>query len=120
MADLLTFGKYAAPAFVVATTVPVVWKFGKNLRNPRLVKSEALYEDRDGKATEESMKAYSTKKQFIVIFVGLGVGIAATFALLVNTFIQVLEFHDPSLIWITFGCWVSQFHSNDWECAHKM
>ncbi|KAE9367318.1 P-loop containing nucleoside triphosphate hydrolase protein [Stipitochalara longipes BDJ] len=106
MADLLTFGKFAAPAFVVATTIPVVWKFGKNLRSPRQVKSEGLYEDRDGKATEESMKAYSTKKQFIVIFIGLGIGIAASFALLVNTFIQALEFNDPPLIWATFACWI--------------
>ena len=111
MADLLTFGKYAAPAFVVATTVPVVWSFGKNLRTPKVVKSEGLYEDRDGKASEESMTAYSTKKQFVVIFVGTGVGIAASFTLLVNTFIQALEFNEPPLIWVTFGCWVSSITS---------
>jgi hypothetical protein len=121
MGDLLKLGTYAAPAFIVATTIPVVWKFAKNIRRPRQTKNEGLYEDRDGKATEESMTAYSTKKQFIVIFIGLGIGLLASLALVVNTFAQILEFHDPALILITFGCWVSHtFPPQVWkEFTHK-
>jgi hypothetical protein len=107
MGDLLQVGTYVAPAFIVTTTIPVIWQFGKNIRRPRPTKNEGLYEDRDGKATEESMAAYSTKKQFIVIFVGLGVGLLASLALVVDTFAQMLEFHCPDLILVAFGCWVS-------------
>jgi hypothetical protein len=109
MWDLLNVGTYTAPAFILATNIPVVWKFVENIRQPRQVKSEGLYEDRDGKATEESMAAYSTKKQFTVIFVGLGVGLPASLTLVVDTFAQLMEFHTPELILITFGCWVSHF-----------
>jgi hypothetical protein len=107
MVDLLELSSYAAPAYIAATTIPVIWKFAKNIRRPRPVKSEALYEDRDGKATEESMAAYSTKRQFIVIFLALGFGTAASFTLVVDTFAQILEFKSPQLMLVTFGCWVS-------------
>jgi hypothetical protein len=107
MGDLIKLGSYAAPAFIAAATIPVIWKFAKNIRQPRAVKPEGLYEDRDGKATEESMKAYSTKKQFIVIFIGLGIGMLASLTLVVDTFAQFFEFKNPELILATFGCWVS-------------
>jgi hypothetical protein len=106
MGDLVKLGSYAAPAFIAAATIPVIWKFAKNIRHPRAVKPEGLYEDRDGKATEESMKAYSTKKQFIVIFIGLGTGMLASLTLVVNAFAQFSEFKAPELILVTFGCWV--------------
>jgi hypothetical protein len=107
MGDLVKLGSYAAPAFIVGTTIPVIWKFAKNIRRARPTKQEGLYEDRDGKATEESMAAYSTKKQFIVIFIGLGIGMLASLTLVVDTFAQILEFNNPNLILVTFGCWVS-------------
>jgi hypothetical protein len=107
MGDLIKLGSYAAPTFIVAATIPVIWKFAKNIRQPRAVKPEGLYEDRDGKASEESMKAYSTRKQFIVIFIGLGTGMLASLTLVVNTLDQLIEFTNPDLILATFGCWVS-------------
>lgn len=108
MGDLpLKLASFAAPAFIVATTIPVVWKFASNIQRPRPNKDNGLYEDEDGKATEESMSNYSTKRQFTTIFCGLGFGLAASLALVVNSFAQFLEFHDPMLVCITFGCWVS-------------
>jgi hypothetical protein len=107
MGDFIKLGSYAAPAFIAAATIPVIWRFAKNIRQPRAVKPEGLYEDRDGKATEESMKDYSTKKQFMVIFIGLGIGMLASLTLVVDTFAQLFEFKNPKLILATFGCWVS-------------
>ncbi len=121
MWDLLNFETYAAPAFILVTSIPVVWKFVENIRQPRQVKSEGLYGDRDGKATEESMAAYSTKKQFTVIFVGLGVGLLASLTLMVDTFAQLMKFHTPELILITFWCWVSHFRLQRMVmCSHNV
>jgi hypothetical protein len=106
MAGLLKGVSYAAPAFIAAATIPVVWRFAKSIRRAEPIKNDGLYEDKDGKATEESMASYSTKRSFIVIFVGVGFGLVASFAVVVNTFIQVLEFNDAVLIWLLFGCWV--------------
>lgn len=108
MGHLIKLGSYAAPAFIATATIPVIWKIAKNIRKPRVVKPEGLYEDRDGKATEESMKAYSTKKQFIIIFIGLGIGMLASLTLVVDSFAQFLEFKAPELILVTFGCWVGR------------
>jgi hypothetical protein len=108
MGDLLQIASYGAPALIATATIPVVWRFAKNIRRAKPVKNEGLYEDKDGKATEESMAKYSTKKSFILIFIGVGVGVAASFALFVNSFIQVLEYREPPLIWVLFGSWVCE------------
>jgi hypothetical protein len=110
MVDPLKVVSYTAPAFIAAATIPVVWRFAKNIRRAKAIKNDDLYEDEDGKATEESMASYSTKKAFTVIFVGLGLGLAASFALIVDSFVQILEFNNPVLIWLLFGCWVCSMH----------
>lgn len=112
MDDPLKAISYAAPAFIAAATIPVVWRFAKNIRRAKPIKSGGLYEDEDGKATEESMASYSTKKSFTVIFLGLGFGLAASFALIVDSLVQISEFNDPEPIWLLFGCWVCNMTSN--------
>jgi hypothetical protein len=103
----LKLASFAGPAFIAATTIPIIWRFAKNVRRPKPTNDDGLYEDNDGKATQESMASYSTKKQFIFIFTGVGFGLAASFALVVDSLAQPLEFNDPLVIWLTFGSWVS-------------
>jgi hypothetical protein len=76
MKGLLKIAPYAAPAFIVTATIPVVWRFAKSIRQAKPIKNEGLYEDKGGKATEESMTKHSTKKAFILIFIGVGFGMA--------------------------------------------
>ena len=106
MEDPLKIASYAAPVFIVTATTPVVWRFAKSIRQAKPIKGEGLYEDKDGKATEESMTKYSAKKAFILIFIGVGFGMAASFALAVNSLVRLMEYHEFPLIWLLFGCWV--------------
>lgn len=106
MADPLKILSFAFPAFVAASTTPVVWRFAKNIRQAKPAKNDAIYEDKDGKATEESMASYSTKRQFIVIFVAVAVGLSASLAHIINAFLHILEVAQLDLILMLFGCWV--------------
>ena len=106
MEDLLKITSYTAPAFIVTATIPVVWRFAKSIRQAKPIRGEGLYKDKDGKATEESMTKYSTKKSFILIFIGVGFGMVASFALAVNSLVQFMEYHEFPSIWLLFGCWV--------------
>ena len=118
MTDPLLVASYAAPALIAAATIPVILRFAKKIRASKPIKKEGLYEDKDGKATEESMANFSTKKQFIAIFVGTGIGLAASLAMTVNSFIQVMEFREPPLIWTLFACWVRQIIRMSRYIAH--
>ena len=123
MGVLLKIASYGAPALIVTATIPAVWRFAKNIRRANPVKNDGLYEDKDGKATEESMAKYSTKKPFIFIFIGVGFGLAASFALFVNSLVQVLEYREPPLIWVLFGSWVCKFsvrNSDNILTKHKI
>jgi len=122
MGDLLEIASYGAPALIATATIPVVWRFAKSIRRAKPIKNEGLYEDKDGKATEESMAKYSTKKSFILIFIGVGFGLAASFALFVNSLVQVLEYREPLLIWVLSGSWVCKFsvrNSDDILTEHR-
>ncbi|KAI9649273.1 hypothetical protein NHQ30_001843 [Ciborinia camelliae] len=74
---------YAAPALIGLFTIPTAWRFVRNFKQPRSTNHEALYEDRDGVATEESMANHSTKLQFVIIFTSLIVGLLVSFGLAV-------------------------------------
>jgi hypothetical protein len=84
MKGLLKVAPYAAPAFIVTATIPVVWRFAKSIRQAKPIKNEGLYEDKDG----------------------VGFGMAASFALAVNSLVQLMEYHEFPLIWLLFGSWV--------------
>ena len=106
MDDPVRAVSYAAPALVGVLTIPPVWRFAGFIRRGKTTKldRDAVYEDRDGTATEESMKKYSTKKQFTAIFVGCGVGLAAALALVIVA--TIYRFHDITRIWLLFWSWV--------------
>ncbi|PVH85773.1 hypothetical protein DL98DRAFT_511322 [Cadophora sp. DSE1049] len=106
MDDPLRAVSYAAPALVGVLTIPPVWRFAGLIRRGKTVKpdSDAIYEDRDGAATEESMKKYSTKKQFTAVFVACGLGLAAALALVVVA--TVYRLPDITRIWLLFWSWV--------------
>lgn len=100
----------AAPILIGLFTIPTAWRFIRNFKSPRVANHEALYEDKDGVATEESMAKYSTKPQFVIIFTSLIVGLLASFGLAVFATVVKDEFSHWSLthIWLLFVSWVSR------------
>ncbi|KAM0310141.1 hypothetical protein ACHAO8_008382 [Botrytis cinerea] len=101
----------AAPILIGLFTIPTAWRFIRNFKSPRVANHEALYEDKDGVATEESMAKYSTKPQFVIIFTSLIVGLLASFGLAVFATVVKDEFSHWSLthIWLLFVSWVFVF-----------
>ncbi|KAE8451411.1 hypothetical protein EG329_004040 [Mollisiaceae sp. DMI_Dod_QoI] len=97
---------YVIPTLIAIFTIPVIWRFAKNIRNSKTIKEDVLYEDHDGKATEESMAKYSTKRSFIVIFVGTALGIASSFSLSVIATIDSMGLEYVTIIWLLFWSWV--------------
>ncbi|KUJ08725.1 P-loop containing nucleoside triphosphate hydrolase protein [Mollisia scopiformis] len=97
---------YIIPTLIAIFTVPVIWRFAKSIRSAKPVKDDEIYQDEDGKATEESMKEYSTKRSFIVIFVGTGLGLASSFALSVVATIESMNIKYVTIVWLLFWSWV--------------
>ncbi|KAK0126528.1 hypothetical protein ONS95_008123 [Cadophora gregata] len=97
---------YAAPALVGILTIPPVWRFAKLIRRgkPAKLDRDAIYEDKDGAATADSMKNYSTTKQFTAVFVACALGLAAALALVVVA--TVYHLPDITRIWLLFWSWV--------------
>ncbi|KAH7417399.1 hypothetical protein BKA64DRAFT_592048 [Cadophora sp. MPI-SDFR-AT-0126] len=106
MDDPLRAVCYAAPALIGILTIPPVWRFAGHIRRGKTTKvgSDAIYEDRNGAATVESMKNYSTKKQFTAVFVACGLGLMAALALVVVA--TLYHFHNIARIWLLFWSWV--------------
>ncbi|KAF8854593.1 P-loop containing nucleoside triphosphate hydrolase protein [Acephala macrosclerotiorum] len=97
---------HAIPVVIAIFTIPVIWRFAKNIRNAKVVKEDGLYKDGDGEASEESMEKYSTKRSFIVIFLGTGFGVLASLALAVVATIDSLGIEYKTIIWTLFWTWV--------------
>lgn len=99
----------AAPILIGLFTIPTAWRFIRNFKSPRVTNHEALYEDKDGVATEESMAKYSTKRQFVIVFTSLTVGLLASFGLAVFATVVKNEFSHSAFthIWLLFVSWVS-------------
>ncbi|KAH6709145.1 hypothetical protein BKA61DRAFT_556514 [Leptodontidium sp. MPI-SDFR-AT-0119] len=106
MEDPLRTASYAAPALVAILTIPPVWRFAGLIRHRKTPKvdRDAVYEDKDGAATEESMKNYSTRGSFIAVFVASALGLAASLSLVVVA--TVFHFHDVTHIWLLYWSWV--------------
>jgi hypothetical protein len=102
---------YIIPTLIAAFTVPVIWRFAKSIRSTKIIKEDEIYQDKDGQATEESMKEYSTKAQFIVVFVSTGLGVAASFALSVLATIESMELEYVTILWLLFWSWVRDKNS---------
>ncbi|KAF7889491.1 uncharacterized protein EAF02_001906 [Botrytis sinoallii] len=101
----------AAPILIGLFTIPTAWRFIRNFKSPRVANHEVLYEDKDGVATEESMAKYSTKRQFVIIFTSLIVGLLASFGLAVFATVVKSEFSHWAFthIWLLFVSWIFAF-----------
>lgn len=85
----ITHLSFAIPAILVVLTIPSVWILATHRsRHGKLDSHSDLYEDQDGKATPESMAAYSTKRLFIGIATLLFLGTAFSFAMSIMVFIE--------------------------------
>ena len=102
-------------AFFFLTAVFTIPSVSRLIKRPWRVKStnnDALYEDEDGVATEESMAKYSTKAHFAVIFGAAGLGLAVAFALAVFATVRRENgFTDLCLtqLWLLFPAWVRKW-----------
>lgn len=103
---------YAAPTLIGLFTIPTAWRFARNFKSPKSTNHEALYEDKDGVATEDSMAKYSTKLQFVMIFTSLIVGLLVSFGSAVFATVEKKEgFSDYCLmqLWLLFVSWIFAF-----------
>lgn len=80
--DSLTAPVIAGLALIAAITIPAAFAYVRQLTKREL--KTGSYEDKDGKASEESVKAYSAKwsKVFIVLFAAIANGTAIATAVL--------------------------------------
>lgn len=114
--DAVQIFAFATPIFTGLCTASVVWRFAKNIRKAKPIKKDAIYEDEDGKATEESMASYSAKRSFIVIFLGVAFGLAGALTNLVNVIIFLFEYHYPDYNLVLCGCWVRRKLTTAAQC----
>jgi hypothetical protein len=95
-------------------TVPSIRTLAKanwRVKNPN--HDDALYEDEDGAATEESMAQFSNKTQFTIIFIVTLVGLAISFTDAIFTAVKeefdFAQARVPLLgIWLLIPAWVSR------------
>lgn len=103
---------YAIPILVGVLTISPAWTLVKSFRRTKTTTDNALYQDKDGIATEESMAAYSTKTSLVFIFMSCLLGLAASFALAVFATVSRAYFHHIPSIWLLSVSWVSRFLLN--------
>lgn len=111
MDDNISAASVAAPALILLLTIPTVWRFSKNPTRGavKVPNDAALYEDKDGIATEESMKAYSTKTPFVFAFLALATGLCLSFASAVYGTVRTEDHFSQTClaqIWVLFASWV--------------
>jgi hypothetical protein len=101
---------YASIAIIALSTITSVVSLVKRQRRVKVPNQENdIYEDEDGRATEESMARYSAKTQFVVLFIATAVGLLTSLALPVfATVRKENSFSDLCLIevWLLFPAWV--------------
>ena len=100
---------YAIPACITVLTIPVIWNFAKSIWKGKVIKEDEVYEDADGKATEESMKNFLAQESFVLKFLGVALGAPASFALAVIATIDEMHIKYVTIIWLLFWSWVSEF-----------
>ena len=100
-------------AFFILTAIFTIPSTIRLAQRPWRAKStndgDGIYEDKDGRATEESMAKYSTKAQFAVMFAASAMGLAISFALAVFAAVRTENpFSELSVVqlWLLFAAWV--------------
>jgi hypothetical protein len=106
--DTLEAVSYAIPVVIGVLTISPAWTLVTSFRRTKVTATDALYQDNDGTATENSMKAYSARRPFVFIFIGSALGLAASFGLAVFATVETVKqesFHLSS-IWALNLAWV--------------
>lgn len=102
---------YASAILTALFTIPSIRRLAKSSSRVKGANQDAVYEDVDGAATEESMAEYSTKGAFIAIFIAATLGLATSFAEAVYSTIERRHFTSSRLpltqVWLLFTIWVS-------------
>lgn len=114
MADYTTIvtASLAAPGLVGVLTIPSLWQLGTSIRHRRSASDAPpqIYEDKDGRASEESTAAFSTKRYYAPIAAMLAAGLGCAFALAVYSSVEWSSSYSDlylAQIWALFGSWVS-------------
>lgn len=102
---------YTAFALTALSTVPSLWRLAKRTRRVKTTNEPELYEDEDGAATEESQARFSTKRQWIAIFVVVSLALATSLGLAIVATVRKSQSHYSGLsvvqAWLLFPLWVS-------------
>lgn len=89
---------YALTSFIFVYSIPSIWSLvtgsWRVVKNPN--HGDAVYEDEDGAASEESTKEFSNKTQFTTIFVIAVIGLAFSIADFVFIATRKLHVRDGS------------------------
>lgn len=105
--DAIAIGLAVVIALFTVSSVRTLGKAKLHLKHPN--HDDALYEDEDGAATAESMKKFSTRTQFSIIFIVTLLGLALSIANAIFTAVhENFDFACSPLlaIWLLFPAWV--------------
>jgi hypothetical protein len=122
LAPLLEDVAIALSIFIFIFTIPAIRSLVKGnwrVKNPN--HDQALYEDEDGAASEESVENFSNILQFLIAFaialIGLGLSIADAVFATVQKNSNTASFSPPLVgILLLFPCWVRSDPSKDQLC----
>jgi len=95
-------------ALIAAFTIPSVIRLAKSSLRAKTT-NDGLYEDKDGRATEESVAQYWTSRPFIFVFVAIALALVTSLALACfATVRRDHSFSDQCLVrlWLLFAAWV--------------
>lgn len=106
MEDPLKIVPFGVPIVVTILTAPSVWRLANSIHRGKVSEHEKIYEDKDGIASEESMAKYSTRRQFLLIAVGVVLGSIASLAYSIFSTVSPLVDADVTEIWLLFWSWV--------------
>jgi hypothetical protein len=120
----------AAVVAVLTLTVPAllhVWKTSRLLRGGyiQLGGDEDNYEDRDGIATEDSIRAFTDTRPRVAVWlctvIGLGASIAARIVLIKGTDYDHTDVLSELSAWTEPACWVRLAHTaSEDECLANL
>ncbi|KAH8670208.1 hypothetical protein BGZ60DRAFT_563719 [Tricladium varicosporioides] len=105
MEDPLKIVPFGVPIVVTILTAPSVWRLANTIHHGKVSEREKIYEDKDGIASAESMARYSTKRQFILIAVGVVLGSIAALTYSIFATVSPLVDADVTRLWLLFWSW---------------
>lgn len=103
---------YASIALTAAFTIPPIFRLTKRpfLTAVKSTNEDALYEDEDGVATEESMARFSNRRLYTLILAISVLGLATSFTTAVSAAVRRgNDFEKFCLVqlWLLFASWVN-------------